>query len=153
LLQRRLEKRAIEPAPVAIEPAPVEIEPAPAAIESVPVPPGAAPSEIELASAATMLDPVEPKASAIEKLRQQLSEMGVDVFNVLLETATIADLKPFLQEHMRKVEKEGAGVCSKCRWLSGCLNCDRKKAWAYCVKVELGIASGSAVGRAASNKL
>jgi len=145
---------AIDPVPVPIEPAPVEIEPAPAAIDPVPVPTGAAPSEIEPASVATVLDPAEPKPSAIEKLRQQLSEKGVDVFNVLLETATVADLRPSLQDHMHKVEKEGAGVCSKCRWLSGCLNCDVKKAWIYCVKVELGISSGNAVGqRAVSKKL
>jgi hypothetical protein len=105
--------------------------------------------------AAAELPPVvvEPMPSAVEKLRLRLAEEGMEFFSVALETATVADLRPELRAHMEKVEKQGQGVCSKCRWLSGCMQCDSKKAWVYCLKVEMGLSTGQALSlRSSSSK-
>ena len=103
--------------------------------------------------AAAELPPVvvEPMPSAVEKLRLRLAEEGMEFFSVALETATVADLRPELRAHMEKVEKQGQGVCSKCRWLSGCMQCDFKKAWVYCLKVEMGLSTGQALSLRSSN--
>ena len=103
--------------------------------------------------AAAELPPVvvEPMPSAVEKLRLRLAEEGMEFFSVALETATVADLRPELRAHMEKVEKQGQGVCSKCRWLSGCMQCDSKKAWVYCLKVEMGLSTGQALSLRSSN--
>ena len=103
--------------------------------------------------AAAVLPPVvvEPMPSAVEKLRLRLAEEGMEFFSVALETATVADLRPELRAHMEKVEKQGQGVCSKCRWLSGCMQCDFKKAWVYCLKVEMGLSTGQALSLRSSN--
>ena len=96
---------------------------------------------------------VEPMPSAVEKLRLRLAEEGMEFFNVALETATVAELRPALTAHMEKVEKHGQGVCSKCRWLSGCLQCDVKKAWVYCLRIEMGLSAGQALSlRSSSSK-
>ena len=77
----------------------------------------------------------------------------MEFFSVVVETATVADLRPELRAHMEKVEKQGQGVCSKCRWLSGCMQCDFKKAWVYCLKVEMGLSTGQALSlRSSSSK-
>ena len=71
---------------------------------------------------------IEPIPSAVEKLRLRLVEEGMEFFSVVLETASVPDPRPEPQAHVEKVEKYGQGVCSKRRWLSGCLQCDVKKA-------------------------
>jgi len=141
----------VEPAPelipiedMHVEPPPLELPPGegvePAPLEPPPLPPPLEPAPLEPAP-----PEIEAMPSAIEKLRLQLKGEGVDVFKVLLDIASVEDLRPALQAHMRMVEKDGTGVCSKCRWLSGCMNCDVMKAWVYCIKVELGISSGQAI--------
>ena len=95
---------------------------------------------------------VEPMFASVASLRLRLADEGMEFFNVALETATIADLRPELQAHMQRVEEHGQGVCSKCRWSSGCMQCDVKKAWHYCLKVEMGIITGQALSSRSSNK-
>ena len=41
--------------------------------------------------------------------------------------AGLEDLQPVHKAAVLKVKAEGAGVCSKCRWRSGCLNCSWEK--------------------------
>ncbi len=126
--------------PPAVEPALGAME-RPAAIEG--------PAAVEAAVGA-MEGPAALEAAALEDrppLEQIVAELvekcsankDMDLFEAICSTAKIEDLSPSQQAHMRKVELEGKGVCSKCRWLTGCLNCDLKKAWKHCLKSELGI--------------
>ena len=52
---------------------------------------------------------------------------------------SVEDLSQELKEHVVRVREEGLGVCSKCRWQSGCLACDGEKAWRWAVSKQLGI--------------
>ena len=61
------------------------------------------------------------------------------MFQLVLTTARVEDLGKEQQEHFKKVEATGIGICSRCRWKSGCLSCDKDKAWYYVVKWELGM--------------
>ena len=40
------------------------------------------------------------------------------------------------QEIVKHVHFTGVGVCSKCRWSSGCFECDGAHALLYCLKKE-----------------
>ena len=99
-----------------------------------PVPPPLEPS-IDEAS-------VEPLAKGvISKLEQQVKEApDLDLFTLVLKSARVEDLGPEQQQHYRRVEATGIGICSRCRYSSGCLNCDVEKAWRY---VEVGIGATS----------
>ena len=52
---------------------------------------------------------------------------------------SLEDLSDEMKAHVVRVREEGLGVCSKCRWQSGCLACDGEKAWKWAVSKELGI--------------
>jgi hypothetical protein len=112
------------------------------ALDKADVEVGPVTDEVEAVAKPAVLEPIPP---AVEKLRLKLAEEGMEFFSVFLETATVADLRPELQARREKVEKYGQGLCSKCRWLSGCLQCDVKKAWAYCLRVEMGLPTGPAL--------
>ena len=68
-----------------------------------------------------------------------LSDKAVEFWELVRHTAKVEDLGPAQQAHFRRVEATGVGVCAKCRWKSGCMNCDVEKAWNYCLKWELGL--------------
>jgi len=107
--------------------------------------------------------PVEEPQQLVEELVPPLAE-GVldklkaefehekDFVQAVLQTATLNDLSPPQREHMERVIQTGKGVCSRCRWKSGCLSCDKEKAWAYCVKVELGLKGIPKVAPASGSK-
>jgi hypothetical protein len=82
---------------------------------------------------------VPPLAEGVmDKLRAEF-ENNKDFVELALQVTRMDDLSAPQREHMERVIANGKGVCSRCRWKSGCLSCDREKAWAYCVKVELGL--------------
>ena len=56
-----------------------------------------------------------------------------------IETFSVENLSEELKKHVLRVREQGLGVCSKCRWQSGCLACDGEKAWRWAVSKELGI--------------
>ena len=63
-----------------------------------------------------------------------------EVLQMAIETFKLEDLKDEkLRKHVVKVRANGHGVCSKCRWSSGCLACDGDKAWNWAVSKEFGI--------------
>ena len=89
---------------------------------------------------------VAPAAAAavppdvIKELENKVrNSKDLDLFELVLSTARVEDLGKEQQEHYKKVEATGIGVCSRCRWKSGCLSCDKEKAWKYVVKWELGM--------------
>ena len=65
---------------------------------------------------------------------------GIEV-EFAIENFTIDDLAPQHQAAYLKVVEEGVGVCSKCRWRSGCLRCEPVKAWRYYVRLSLGLSA------------
>ena len=56
-----------------------------------------------------------------------------------IETFSVENLSEELKKHVLRVREQGLGVCSKCRWQSGCLACDGEKAWRWAVSKELGM--------------
>ena len=56
-----------------------------------------------------------------------------------VEAFTLEDLPPDLRSKYSKVLAEGTGVCSRCRWRSGCISCDPSKAWKYYAFQSLGL--------------
>ena len=92
-------------------------------------------------------EPVE-EAPAVEKAptnaevkqvhKKIVDSKDVDLFELCLQTARVEDLGEEQQAFYRKVEEQGIGVCSRCRWSYGCLSCDKVKAWAYVVRWQLG---------------
>ena len=55
----------------------------------------------------------------------------VEVENEFIAVATVDDLRPEDRKQFEHVKEYGLGLCSRCKWLSGCLSCDGEKAWAY----------------------
>ena len=86
----------------------------------------------------------ETMASIVERLRARLTDEDVDLIQIAIMATKGEDLQPALQEHYRKVEANGSGICGKCRYKC-CMNCDVAHAWVYCVKVELGFSTGGSV--------
>lgn len=100
---------------------------------------------------------VEAKAESQEKPLAPKKVQDIEgVFNeddLAIELAiqhwSVEDLRDEYRLKYEKVKAEGCGVCTKCRWTSGCMNCDADKAWRYYVKQELGMMGvGKAVGKA-----
>ena len=77
--------------------------------------------------------PAKPRVEALKlSLDDELAvQMAVDNWKV-------EDLRPEFRDHFLKVQLEGVGVCSRCRYTYGCLRCDENKAWNYWVRQELG---------------
>ena len=63
--------------------------------------------------------------------------LSFQVMSLNMEIARVEDFGKEQQEHFRRVEATGQGICSKCRFTSGCNNCDVEKAWRYVVEWEL----------------
>ena len=107
-----------------------------AAAAGVPLPPPCPPPVEPPPEEPPIVPPAEEEIRKIEKQVQETG--GLDVFTLVLNSARVEDLGIEQQEFYRKVEARGIGICSKCRFRSGCLNCDVEKAWRYVVRWELG---------------
>ena len=91
--------------------------------------------------------PVEPPVPAAPSVKECLKALEAkcksleeqELFELCVKTARLEDLGKEQQAHYNKVELSGIGVCSRCRWKTGCLSCDKIKAWRYVVKWELGM--------------
>ena len=63
-----------------------------------------------------------------------------EVLQKAIETFKLEDItNEKLRQHVLNVREKGLGVCSKCRWSTGCLACDEIKAWKWAVSQELRI--------------
>ena len=80
----------------------------------------------------------EARRRAIESLSvsKRVFENLTDVM-VSEGTLTADILRPAFLREYEKVCENGAGVCSRCDWQSGCLSCDPFKALRYWVRQEL----------------
>ena len=50
----------------------------------------------------------------------------------------VEDLLPEFRASYETVRDHGMGVCGSCRWKTGCMRCDERKAWDYYVRQSLG---------------
>ena len=88
--------------------------------------------------------PVEDKAGSLADRIKEIEDMikknaDLDFWALVKNIATVEDLGEEQKAHYIKVKAEGLGICSKCRWTSGCMNCDVEKAWVYVLKWQLGL--------------
>ena len=94
------------------------------------------------AAAAKAAGAVDESSKALAKLAMESMETGMKGELVDVEIAAEGDLetwaeqmKPFLleahQKDVERVKKTGLGVCSTCRWTSGCRHCSWVKTVRY----------------------
>ena len=68
------------------------------------------------------------RANALQKLSEELFEAG--------HSMTEHDLSENAKKELFKVRTFGWGVCSRCRWQSGCLSCEPEHCLQYWMKKE-----------------
>ena len=90
----------------------------------------------------------KPKGKASEADEKEVMMSPEEILEMAVNHWEISQLSERLQAHVSKVRLEGMGVCSKCRWVSGCLACDKDKAWRWAVRQELGMVQAKAKAKA-----
>ena len=91
----------------------------------------------------------KPKAAKKVEDNEQVFNEDDLAIELSIQHWIVEDLRDEYRLKYEKVKAEGCGVCSKCRWTSGCMNCDAVKAWRYYVKQELGMMGvAKALGKA-----
>ena len=81
--------------------------------------------------------PVEVAPSKGEEVMQRIAEaparLETEAYRALedefIAVAKPEDLRPEDREVYEAVRGSGLGICSRCRWMSGCQSCDEVKAW------------------------
>ena len=89
---------------------------------------------MSVAAAAALLAPSGRFDRIVEEFK---AKRHLNFFEMVRLTARVEDLAPEQQAFFRHVEAHHTGVCSRCRWRTGCLRCDKSKAWKECIKCEL----------------
>ena len=145
---------AIEAPPEAMTPE-VEAPEAAAVADSEVKVEGASSSSSGAIEVATVGRPPEggSTASKGEALKQALAS-GTERLEVqayveaeveFMAVAKVEDLRPEDRAQFEKVKAEGVGICSRCRWISGCASCDEDKAWDFACRNTLWAAAAEAV--------
>lgn len=106
-------------------------------------PPPEAPPHPEAPAPEAPVPEVAP--SKAEEVKQRLAEaparLEVEAYRALedefIAVAKPEDLRDVDKKFYEKVRSEGRGVCSRCRWLSGCQSCDGDKAWGFACRLTL----------------
>ena len=98
------------------------------------------------------LEPPPPEAPApevapskAEVVKKQLVEaparLELEAYRALedefIAVAKPEDLREEDREIYENVRDKGLGVCARCRWLSGCQDCDEVKAWSFVCRTTL----------------
>ena len=78
--------------------------------------------------------PPAPPPKAPARLEVEAYRALEDEF---IAVAKPEDLRDVDKKFYEKVRSEGRGVCSRCRWLSGCQSCDGDKAWGFACRLTL----------------
>ena len=81
-------------------------------------------------------------ASGTERLEVQAY---VEAEVEFMAVAKAEDLRPEDRAQFEKVKAEGVGICSRCRFRSGCASCDEEKAWEFACRNTLWAAAAEAV--------
>jgi hypothetical protein len=102
---------------------------------------GKAAEVVEVKSASSSA-PLKKESALKGKKVKQLSQQEEMEVQFCIEHWKIEDLSLERRQAYERVRDNGIGICSSCRWTSGCLRCDPSKAWNYYVRQELGL-SGS----------
>ena len=88
--------------------------------------------------------PVAPPSKA-EEVRMKLAaaplrldkKAYVDLEDEFIAVATLEDLRPQDRKQYEFVRATGAGVCGRCRWSTGCDQCDSDHAWSFLCRTTL----------------
>ena len=62
-----------------------------------------------------------------------------------IAVAKLEDLREQDRKLYEAVRSSGVGVCSRCRWQSGCHSCDEEKAWGFACRSTLWNTASEAV--------
>ena len=89
--------------------------------------------------------PVEVAPSKGEEVMQRIAEaparLETETYRALedefIAVAKPEDLRPEDMEVYEAVRDSGLGICSRCRWMSGCQSCDEDKAWGFACRSTL----------------
>ena len=89
--------------------------------------------------------PVEVAPSKGEEVMQRIAEaparLETETYRALedefIAVAKPEDLRPEDREVYEAVRDSGLGICSRCRWMSGCQSCDEDKAWGFACRSTL----------------
>ena len=115
---------------------PAEVGP-PEPLEAAPLaPPPAQPHEAA---------PPEAALSKGEEVKQKIAEAParlerkayLDLEDEFIAVAKPEDLREIDRTKYETVRASGLGLCSRCRWRSGCDSCDEEKAWAFACRSTL----------------
>ena len=90
-------------------------------------------------------DPVEVAPSKGEEVMRRIAEaparLEEEAYRMLeeefVEAAKPEDLRPEDRAVYEVVRDTGVGLCSRCRWRSGCDSCDEVKAWGFACRSTL----------------
>ena len=74
----------------------------------------------------------EPVKKAVAVAALQAAKLVAEGGHIFTE----ADLSAQAKEAINKVEATGLGICSRCRWSSGCLSCSVEKAKRFWLQAE-----------------
>lgn len=90
-------------------------------------------------------DPPEAAPSKGEEVKQRIAEaparlekeayLGLE--DEFIAVAKLEDLRAEDRKFYEEVRAVNVGVCSRCRWVSGCHACDEAKAWGYACRSTL----------------
>ena len=89
-------------------------------------------SAAKLKAAEVAADGAAKKDKMLQDLKADADTMGN---KIPAGKPCLENLSPLAQNAVLKAS-HGGGVCSKCRWRSGCLECDKEKALFHWLKVE-----------------
>lgn len=91
---------------------------------------------LEEATPSALEDEDRPSMAASGDVAEALSLSTLEVTDWLDWARTITPLEVLEDRFQAQILKamQGIGVCSKCRWKHGCLECDEKKAWRWALR-------------------
>ena len=95
------------------------------------MPAEASPVEVALSKGDEVMLRIAEAPTRIDKMAWEELE---DEFMVV---AKPEDLRAEDLEVYEAVKLTGAGICSRCRWMSGCQSCDDAKAWGHACRTTL----------------
>ena len=120
----------VEPPPQPVEPDPVEVAP-PKGEDPPPQPVEPDPVEVAPSKGEEVMRRI---AEAPARLEEEAYRMLEEEF---VEAAKPEDLRPEDRAVYEVVRDTGVGLCSRCRWRSGCDSCDEVKAWGFACRSTL----------------
>ena len=87
----------------------------------------------------------EVKKKVVEAPERLESKAYVALEDQFIAVAQLEDLREKDRKAFEAVRDFGLGLCSRCKWISGCHDCDEEKAWSFYCRSTLWNAADEAV--------